>query len=1123
MKRHALDTRLLLTAIALTIGLLHSAPLLAQSPNDQLQEAAALLRRVRALKAEGRSTEAIPLAQQSLNIVKQVLGPDHAAVATALANLATLLQDQGDCAQALPLLEQAVTIIHRELGDDHPNMVATLNNLALVLQDLGRYREALKTLEKALLLARQVLGQDAPGTGTVLNSLAGIQRLMGSYAVSEQLLQESLTIRNKLLGPTDPATLLTLNNLGVLFQEQGASQKAEPILRKVLALRRQVMGETHLEVADSLNALGELHRDRSELDQAESLFLQAAKILRTALGDMHPRVAMELNYLAELKRQKGAYFDAERLLRQALEILEKRLGHEHPSTASILHSLAALHLDRGEYGQAEALARDGLQTMERVKGKDHPERISYLHLLSLIHLGYGEAREATQLSEEALQLAERALGPEHPDLVRSLNNLGELYRMQGDLDRADGHLQRAVKVWQATGRGKSAEQIKPLNNLALVYIEKGKWSEAEKLLRRALALCESALGKAHPDVAMALINLSAVAYTAERYREAEPLLRRALQMLEGAFGPRHPNALVALNNLATLLVTTGRLSAALPLFWKVLELGEGLVAQVAQGAPESRLEIYLSTLRAMEEGLFTLAQLHPQDQAVQRLALTAVLLRKGRTVDYAGGLAQARWQGLSAEDQRRFAELRELQGQLAVLVLSGPGQTALPAFRRKLEETEAHARQLEGEIALHSAAIRARQSIPEPARIVAQIAAALPADSALIEVVNFQPFLFKATGNQPRWDEPRYLAFVLLPSGQFFSQELGTAALLDDAAARLLTSLRSDAEDPLPAALVLHEKLVRPLLPRMGERRHLLWSLDGQLQLVPMMALHDGKQYLADRYLQSYLTSGRDLLRSEVRARPGAAVTLMADPAWSGSKRDARPGRRDGELLSLLAALPPLPGSRREAMAIKRLLPQARLLVGADASEAALQQQDSPSILHVATHGLFLQDQLPEESAQARLRAELVGMVPPRRFLARPLLRSALVLAPSPQAGSGVASADGLLTALELTGINLWSTKLVVFSACDTARGAERRGQGVYGLRRAALVAGAETLVASLWKVNDDATEQLMTAYYQQLLAGKGRADAMQQAAAQIRAHHPHPYFWAPFIVIGKDTPLIRQ
>ncbi|MFY0579004.1 CHAT domain-containing protein [Cystobacter fuscus] len=139
-----------------------------------------------------------------------------------------------------------------------------------------------------------------------------------------------------------------------------------------------------------------------------------------------------------------------------------------------------------------------------------------------------------------------------------------------------------------------------------------------------------------------------------------------------------------------------------------------------------------------------------------------------------------------------------------------------------------------------------------------------------------------------------------------------------------------------------------------------------------------------------------------------------------------------------------------------------------------------------------------------------------------PLLNSGIVLGRPLAADSGDAAprSDAILvTALELAGLDLWGTQLVVLSACDTGRGEVHLGQGIYGLRRALVVAGAETVVMSLWSVNDGTTRLLMDAYYRNLLQGQGRASALREAMRSLRASHPHPFYWAPFIALGSDAP----
>ena len=211
----------------------------------------------------------------------------------------------------------------------------------------------------------------------------------------------------------------------------------------------------------------------------------------------------------------------------------------------------------------------------------------------------------------------------------------------------------------------------------------------------------------------------------------------------------------------------------------------------------------------------------------------------------------------------------------------------------------------------------------------------------------------------------------------------------------------------------------------------------------------------------------------------------------------------------------PLGGTALEASAIKDLFPDAKVLTGADATEDALKQVTAPSILHLATHGFFLEDVSAhsDQNREVQLQNGLSDE-------ADPLLRSGLAFAGANLHRSG--NSDGVLTAIEATGLNLWGTELVVLSACDTGLGEVRVGEGVYGLRRAFVIAGAESLLMSLWPVSDYVTRTEMTSYYKNLKSGLGRGPALRQVQLDMIKRNPslHPFYWANFIQSGNWSTL---
>lgn len=241
-----------------------------------------------------------------------------------------------------------------------------------------------------------------------------------------------------------------------------------------------------------------------------------------------------------------------------------------------------------------------------------------------------------------------------------------------------------------------------------------------------------------------------------------------------------------------------------------------------------------------------------------------------------------------------------------------------------------------------------------------------------------------------------------------------------------------------------------------------------------------------------------------------------------------RATQRSGDITHLRFG--PLPGTQQEVEAIAPLLPNnAIILTEATATENALKQVQAPSILHIATHGFFLEDVefMPTPDATRGDRATILieSIAPvanPTRPVSNenPLLRSGLALAGFNARTS--AGEDGVLTALEATGLNLRGTRLVVLSACETGVGQVANGEGVYGLRRAWVMAGAESQLMSLWKVDDLGTAELMQRYYQRLQNGEGRSEALRQVQLEFIANptYQHPYYWASFMFSGQWSPM---
>ncbi|ADO67825.1 Tetratricopeptide repeat family protein [Stigmatella aurantiaca DW4/3-1] len=1008
----------------------------------------------------------------------------------------------------------------------------------LRLKDAGKYAEALTRVENALTLREAALGGMHPGVAQCLNTMGNIHRRQGNLAQAEPLHQRALAILEAVFGPGHPNTASSLNSLATLYKEQGLHGRAESLYQSAIVIYEKAYGKSHPHLANTLNNLANLYVKQGLYGRAEPLHQRALAIREELFGKTDPRVAASLTNLAFLYSEQGLYSRAEPLYQRALVICEETLGKNHHDTASLLNNLALLYSTQGLHGRAEPLYLRAISIYEKALGEHHPSVATALGNLANLYIAQGLYGRAEPLYLRAISLQEAVVGKNHPDVATLLNNLATNYFSQGLYGQAEALHQRALAIREATLGKNHPHVASSLDNLATVYTARGTYRQAEALHQRALAIREAALGKMHPKVAETLNNFAGLYKDWGLYDRAEPLFLRALAIRQAVFGPNHHEVALTLYNLGELRLAQHRLADALPFLTRAFSASEQRLRHEALDFSDARLSSFLQYLRVYEQTLYTVARTHARNAQVRRLALSAVLLLKGRSASETAHISRTLFRHMGAEDRNAFERLRGLRHQLAALSFADAGELTAEDFQQRLKALVEEGDSLEAELAKRSAPLRSLTALPPPTEIVDRVAASLPKDGALVELIAYKDRLLGSKPGSPSRkvaSEERYLALVLFPDASTRVVDLGPAEPIDRAATRLREALAEREASFQATAQELYRLVFQPVWRMLGPTRRLFLSPDGQLNLIPFAALHDGQDFLLDAFDITYLSAGRELLRPSRENAPSSSVFVIADPEFTASftpsPSPSSAASPPSETLERFFSTPrpeltrsawvPLPGTRLEAQSIQHLLPQAQLFLGSEATKDRLLHLPTPGILHVATHGFFLGDAPAALGFRGPAFVDSLGGAPPPQQ--EPLLNSGLVLA-----GAHIKTSDTtppsldetLVTALELAGLDLWSTQLVVLSACDTGRGDVHLGQGVYGLRRSLVAAGAETVVVSLWKVSDGSTHLLMDTYYRNLLAGQGRSSALREAMRSLRASHPHPHAWAPFIALGSDAPL---
>lgn len=599
------------------------------------------------------------------------------------------------------------------------------------------------------------------------------------------------------------------------------------------------------------------------------------------------------------------------------------------------------------------------------------------------------------------------------------------------------------------------------------------------------------------------------------------------------FGVDNPIFIEYLRSMAEQCFAVGNHSLAL-LYLRVAEEREDrLISQMFSFVSEGKRLEYLQAFQDhLSEVLSWVIQLHTDTEAV-RFGLDLVLRRKGLAAEAFAVQRDAVFAGNHPELAPAFQRRYELQQQIARLRLDGPVTESLDVFRQRLTELSAELNRLDEEIVREMPSLNRAIEHVLRAADCRSVAGCLPEGSALIEfahVVQSTP----AQGADVLSE--RYVAFVLCAGDPEHVQlfDLGDARVIDQQILAFRTAITGETEErgrftfaddrdayraPSDQSLMqdqgkaLYDLVFAPLVPALRGRRRLLIAPDGKLNLVPFEALFSSKKHcLIDDYEMSYLGVGRDLLRFGARPsdEPTEPLVLAAPNFDLHSEGEVRtenpslPGLQSRDLSQAIVNFPPLPGTYEEGQRVAALL-SVEPCMGDSAVEARLKATRSPRILHLATHGYFLPGQVEEQDALSTPQdkggsgaARLIGA-----GAENPLLRSGLALAGANTRLRGkplpVEAEDGILNAVDVSGLDLLNTELVVLSACQTGLGDVRPGEGVFGLRRAFAQAGAKTLVISLWKVPDLATTILMEQFYSKLRNGLPRDKALREAQQYVR------------------------
>jgi CHAT domain-containing protein/tetratricopeptide (TPR) repeat protein len=1002
------------------------------------------------------------------------------------------------------------------------------------LQDSIAKCTRLKDFEKGIFFARQwkvkcqkTKGDQSPEYASALNNLGDFLARSGKIQEAEPFLLKGLEIRKKAWGTNHLEVAKSLLSLGYLHRKKGDFAKSESFLLNALKIRQIKLEQNHIDLAFNYAYLGDLYYETSDYLKAEEFFLKSFKIFNLICKDDQQERVNSLFQLGTLYYSTGNYSKAEYYMLEAYNIEKRILGPDHPNIASALNNFAALYYAIGNYPKAEPYLLQSFEIAKKNYGEEHPEVAWALNNLGALYVDMGDLKKAEPYWIRALEIFVKVLGPDHADVAIALNNLGSLYMDLGDFSKAEPYLLRSLEISRVKLGEDHHDVAYPLTSLGILYRAQGNFSKSESCLLKSVEILKRTLGEGHPEVANTQHTLAGLYFRMNNYTQAEPYFSTALETRKKVLAEDHQDVVATFSAMAVLYWHWNKPEMATLFFLRQQSIVQRLIQNYFPYWSDSEKEkFYESKVISGNENFqsYCIDQ-HPANPSLSEHGYNSLLFSKGLLLSNASKWKHRIRTGKDSTLKLRFEEWEELVKKIAKLVSSMDS-----ASLAQLRELQSQAETLEKELVQKSEAFATLTD----KRITTwkDVQAKLKPNEAAIEMVRVRKKGIETTvtdtaqPGKPAFnvrglsDTVWYAAYIVKPESKhpeivLLTNGIDLEGKWDFYYQRSIRNRISDTRT--------YTQFWKPIGDKLGPAtKRIYFSPDGVYNKINLNTLlnPETEKYLLDERDIQMVTNTRDLLHSasdSVQNRnsawlvgfPDYNARLTLPSLISGQENETSPNKGAAGQTRINSVIE-LPGTRKEVENISSIIGtqgwNVKALLGENAREDTLKQIEMPRVLHIATHGFFQPDTTKSKN---------------------PLFHSGLLFTGSNRTLNGEPSHDGddgILTAYEAMNLNLDNTDLVVLSACETGLGEVKNGEGVYGLQRAFKVSGARSIIMSLWKVDDEATTQLMADFYS-LWLGKARGkksrpfnkrSAFLKAQKELKAKYPDPYFWGAFVMVGE-------
>ena len=1076
----------------------------------------------------GDYAKAVEYGLKSIEINKETLGENHPSFAKSLNELANYYFQSGNYNKAKEYVTKAIGIQKKVLGETHPDYATSLNNLARCYSKLGNYEKAIEYGNAVSEVLLKSLGDNHPDYATSLSNLAGDYFLTGDFDKAIELGLKALNIVKTILGETHPDYASSMTSLSVYYSYLGELGKAREFGEKALDIAKTIFGEKHPEYATSLANLASVYSNLGDYTKSIEYGKMAIEIRKDILGEMHPDYAASINNLFCDYLKLGDFDLAKEYGIKSVEIIKTVYGKNHPQYATALNNLATYYSDIGDYTKAIEYGNRAMEIRKTILGETHPDYLVSLNNLALCYSTFGDFDKAIEYGTEAMEKTKIIFGDKHPFYANTLTNLAIYYSNFGNYTIAIEYVTKASEILKSTLGEQHPNYITALSNLSLYHSYLGDYDKAIEYGNMAMEYFKNTRGEKSPFYALLLNNLAGCYSGAGNYINAIEYGTKALEIRKDILGEMHPDYAISLSNLASYCTKLGEYSKALEYRQKSLTLKQSNILHLFGSLPSHQRTIYWSKHSIAFTDIYPSFSYKYHINNASDLYDKSALFAKGLLLTTEMEINRLVQNSGDEEAMKLFEELSHNRLQL-----------------QKLYETPIAKRNLNADSLAH-VADQIEKRLIERSNVYGDfthqlhttwkdVHEVLNDDEMAVEFLSFyvdesDTLMFMVAALTLRKDnvEPKFIPLF----------ELKQLLDIDDAEHTLSPKLTELVWIPLQKEMqgirriyfspagVLH-KIAIENAPGMEDYE--MYRLSTTREIIDMKAAATsvgGTGSTAALYggVDYETLSGTESVSANEKKADAPTDGLSQDLSLYLHRSFVDSLNLRGQKVSYL------PSTLTEVKNIQASLEEThrtvKVYVGPEATETSVKSLSghAPNILHFATHGFYFTEK------QARRKDNL-------RFIAnddqpggnaedKSLTRSGLFMAGANKVLEGenvpMDCDDGILTAQEISRLDLRGTDLVVLSACETGEGDLMQGEGVFGLQRSFKKAGAKTIVMSLWKVSDFPTEMLMTEFYKNICKGQSKHESLRHAQQAVREYKDsggnylfqNPHYWAGFVML---------